>query len=817
LKKILFFILITSFTVLRTPHPVHASSENYKILLYDESVTVFDDLSVKVLLNYEFIPLIEQGYYYDTWRMHIHTADVSGISVENEYGPLSFEQSVDGNWTLLTIDLGRKVYTNQIYLLRISYYAYDRITVKGSEKTLRKWTVTNSVYKENVTLTVNIPKSFGLIEYEPSFLSKREHADCILLSGQMLSVGAEEHYYLNVTFADTDVQYNVTFIYTYTNEGSKTEDDCEFVVPGPLDAELQEVLQIFCIPTPDSISYDESGNPRYMFKIRSIAPGEQTTMSITFLTQIRLSPDYNESSSEQLDRIPSNLLKYTTADEYWEVDDPTIYSLSRNLTEGTTGVLNKVKAIYNFVIANIEYDYDKFELAASERERYGAIKTYALGKGVCSDMSDLFVTLCRASGIPSYVVKGFVYKADGLFPSKENSHAWAEVFIPEYGWLQVDPTWKLFGRLEGRHISEIIKKDSSNPAEVHWRAYEPLSYEMNYNISLLATGGIYVPDLSVSASYEDETPFNNDVNLRLIILNSGNGTAYLTNVTVGVSDGLILLNESIYSIGKLHGFSSEDLNLFLRPNSLGNVSFVVSLRYQTNEGYIENQQNIYNVSIKKVLTTVSCNVSPSQIKMADNIGIQGFLNPSCPEKNVILTFYKPDGEVVTSSIITGLDGSFYFSFIPDVIGSWMINAGWEGDSKHIGATSRTVEFTVVPVQHIKIFVNDFDGVPISGAYIISVSQPGGQISLSGNMGLDGSLIFNDVKMGSYSFLLRADGYVSYTVSLEVSMGEITEKTILLEKEPSSSVGITSFPNTSIFIGVILALIYLECARTSSFG
>jgi len=166
------------------------------------------------------MPLIEQGYYFDTWPMYIHTADVSGISVENEHGPLSFEQSVDGNWTLLTIDLGRKVYTNQTYLLKISYYAYDRITVKGSEKTLRKWTVTKSVYKENVTLTVNIPKSFGLIEYEPSFLSKREHADCILLSGQMLSVGAEEHYYLNVKFADTDVQYNVTFIYTYTNEGS---------------------------------------------------------------------------------------------------------------------------------------------------------------------------------------------------------------------------------------------------------------------------------------------------------------------------------------------------------------------------------------------------------------------------------------------------------------------------------------------------------------------------------------------------------------------------------------------------------------------
>jgi len=170
----LLFCLLTFFTVLATPYPVNSSSENYKILLYDETVTIHDDLSVKVQLNYIFTPLIEEGYYFDTWSMYIHTADTQRISVENEYGPLNFNKAVEGNWTLLTIDLGRKVYANQTYLLKVSFYADDRITITGSEKSLGIWTITDDVYKENVTLTVNIPKSYGLVKYEPSFLSKRE-------------------------------------------------------------------------------------------------------------------------------------------------------------------------------------------------------------------------------------------------------------------------------------------------------------------------------------------------------------------------------------------------------------------------------------------------------------------------------------------------------------------------------------------------------------------------------------------------------------------------------------------------------------------
>ena len=822
----LLFCLLTFFTVLATPYPVYSSSEHYKILLYDETVTIRDDLSVKVQLNYIFTLLIEEGYYFDTWSMYIHTADTQRISVENEYGPLNFDKAVEGNWTLLTIDLGRKVYANQTYLLKVSFYADDRITITGSEKSLGIWTITDDVYKENVTLTVNIPQSYGLVKYEPSFLSKRESADSTILSGQMLGVDAEEQYYLNVKLADTVVHYNVTYKYTFTNEGSKTEELGEFTVPGPLEGEFQEVLQIDCIPPPFSISHDESGNPRYTFVIGPIDSGEQTTITMHVLIKIRLSPDYNESYSVQLDKIPSNLLQYTTADEYWEVDNPTINSLSKNLTEGKIGVINKVKAIYDFVADNIEYDYDKFEkiLSGEETGRYGAITTYNLRKGVCSDYSDLFVSLCRASGIPALVVSGFVYKNDGQFNQTENAHGWTEVFIPEYGWLPVDPTWKLFGYLDGRHISELIKRDSSEVEHVQWQVYEQFSYDMKYDVSLLETLGIFIPDVSVSASYEDENSFDKDVKLKLIIWNNGNGTSYSTNVTISVPDGLMLLNESIHSLGKLHGYEENELNLFMRAYSLGNASVEVSIKYQTNDGGIEVQQYLYNFSIKKAITDISCRVLPSEIIMANNMNIQGFITPSCPDKNVILSFIKPDGETVTRSVNTESDGSFYFSFTPHVIGSWKVNTSWEGDGGFEGSTSPVVHFTVtkipssISIQTSESQLTEGDSVTVSGSIfpaisgaevVITFTKPDGSTSIrTVSTDSDGSYSESHIstETGSWSVIASRQGDSTYRDSTSE-----TASFRIVESEPEQK-GIPGFPPISVMIGILAGALILGLHR-----
>ena len=58
------------------------------------------------------------------------------------------------------------------------------------------------------------------------------------------------------------------------------------------------------------------------------------------------------------------------------------------------------------------------------------------GKGTCSEYTNLFIALMRKIGIPCRMAVGWVYLPDQNF---EGSHAWAECYISNYGWLAVDP------------------------------------------------------------------------------------------------------------------------------------------------------------------------------------------------------------------------------------------------------------------------------------------------------------------------------------------------------------------------------------------
>ena len=58
------------------------------------------------------------------------------------------------------------------------------------------------------------------------------------------------------------------------------------------------------------------------------------------------------------------------------------------------------------------------------------------GSGVCQDFAHVLVSLCRHAGMPARYVSGYL----GSVPQATASHAWAEAFVPPYGWIGIDPT-----------------------------------------------------------------------------------------------------------------------------------------------------------------------------------------------------------------------------------------------------------------------------------------------------------------------------------------------------------------------------------------
>ena len=90
----------------------------------------------------------------------------------------------------------------------------------------------------------------------------------------------------------------------------------------------------------------------------------------------------------------------------------------------------KVKAIYEWMIHNFEYDYDCNPVI----QYFNVRKTLSTRKGICYDFSHLFAALCRSQNIPCYVVDGD--KRDNF----QYHHTWNRVYF-DNSWWNVDITF----------------------------------------------------------------------------------------------------------------------------------------------------------------------------------------------------------------------------------------------------------------------------------------------------------------------------------------------------------------------------------------
>ncbi|MEQ8284379.1 transglutaminase family protein [Thalassospira sp.] len=70
-----------------------------------------------------------------------------------------------------------------------------------------------------------------------------------------------------------------------------------------------------------------------------------------------------------------------------------------------------------------------------------AADAMADGEGVCQDHAHVLISAARHLGIPARYVSGYLF-ADQHGAAHEASHAWAELHLPELGWLGFDPANK---------------------------------------------------------------------------------------------------------------------------------------------------------------------------------------------------------------------------------------------------------------------------------------------------------------------------------------------------------------------------------------
>ena len=166
----------------------------------------------------------------------------------------------------------------------------------------------------------------------------------------------------------------------------------------------EKALPLYCVF--DSSVFDEDGD------------SSQEIQGVTML------PGINERNKDK------DLEKYKTDSNTFCYIDENIKSTARKLTSGCSTVLQKAKAIFNFVKNEITYKY-------YSNSEYGASKTLIKGIGNCCDMANLIVALCRASGIPVRYSHGqncYFYYSGNYY-----GHVWAQILIGNT-WYAADAT-----------------------------------------------------------------------------------------------------------------------------------------------------------------------------------------------------------------------------------------------------------------------------------------------------------------------------------------------------------------------------------------
>lgn len=84
------------------------------------------------------------------------------------------------------------------------------------------------------------------------------------------------------------------------------------------------------------------------------------------------------------------------------------------------------------------------------------LETLALGSGSCRDLAWLLIEVVRSCGLPARFVSGYLLSHQ--FETEDGAtHAWAEVYFKDYGWIGFDPT---VGRPTGmQHITVAVAPD----------------------------------------------------------------------------------------------------------------------------------------------------------------------------------------------------------------------------------------------------------------------------------------------------------------------------------------------------------------------
>lgn len=431
--------------------------------------------------------------YADRFSLSVGFTDIRNVRVKDAVGLIEPEIVVTDNQTIIRFMFVDKVVgKGKVNRFSVSYETQDIAIKNGSiwEVNIPQLEADKEISSQKVTLIV--PSVFG----EPAFITPKPDtatnnppaANTSNSYGfEALTLGSRA---ISAVFG-TEQYMRFNLIYHLENN-SPVKQGAEIAIPP--DTNYQKMVYESIRPEPENVLIDKDGNWLAQY---TLLPGQKLDVSTTGVVKISFNPDGSILNQDMWET-------YLSSSGYWQVDNAQVQALADKL--------GSAKSVYDYVTDYLSYDYNKVLTGGG---RVGALAALnAPETAICTEFTDLFVTLARAAGIPARELEGYAFTSnDKLRPlslTQDILHAWPEYYdLQTRRWVQVDPTWgdttggvDYFNKLDLNHFVFVIHgSDPVNPLPAGAYKTEVTS---NKDVKVIASDPVVMPseDLMFEAVYK---------------------------------------------------------------------------------------------------------------------------------------------------------------------------------------------------------------------------------------------------------------------------------------------------------------------------
>jgi transglutaminase-like putative cysteine protease len=120
-----------------------------------------------------------------------------------------------------------------------------------------------------------------------------------------------------------------------------------------------------------------------------------------------------------------------------------------------------------------------------------AYQVFVNKAGVCQDFTNLFITMARLLGVPARYVCGYIYTGNSgeSRTGSDQTHAWIQLYIPNIGWKDFDPTNGILPQTDHVRVAHGRKFADTSPTSgtLYGKANETMTVDVEVTDALQAT------------------------------------------------------------------------------------------------------------------------------------------------------------------------------------------------------------------------------------------------------------------------------------------------------------------------------------------